>query len=131
MIDKNLNFIAHVDYLGKKISSKLGVFRISVNLTPYTKCVEYKAIIVPLCEYCSILLSTADTNVQYLQKLQDKGMRTILRYNYRTKIKNMHEALNFVSIRERIEHNVCILRGCWTNGRTWTMSIKQTYLIQN
>jgi len=23
------------------------------------------------------------------------------------------------------------LRGCWINGRTWTMSIIQTYLIQN
>jgi len=39
MIDKNLNFTAHVDYLGKKIGSKLGVFRISVNLTPYMRCV--------------------------------------------------------------------------------------------
>jgi len=23
------------------------------------------------------------------------------------------------------------LRGCWTDGRTWTMSIIQIYLIQN
>jgi len=47
--------------------------------------------------------------MQYLQKLQNKGMRIILRSNYRTKIKDMHEALNFMSIRERIEYNVCIL----------------------
>jgi len=47
--------------------------------------------------------------MQYLQNLQNKEMRIILRCNYRTKTKNMHEALNFMSIRERIEHNVCIL----------------------
>jgi len=111
VIDKNLNFTAHVDYFGKKIGSKLGVFRrISANLTPYMRCVVYKAIIAPLFEYCaSILLSITDTNMQYLQKLQNKGMRIILRCNYRTKIKDMLEALNFMSIRERIEYNVCIL----------------------
>jgi len=79
MIDKNLNFTAHVDYLGKKIGSKLGVFRrISVNLTPYMRCVVYKAIIARLFEYCaSILLSITDMNMQYLQKLLNKGMRII------------------------------------------------------
>jgi len=72
------------------------------------RCVVYKAIIAPLFEYCSsILLSITDTNMQYLQKLQNKGI--ILRCDYRTKIKDMHEALNFMSIRERIEYNVCIL----------------------
>jgi len=111
MIDKNLNFTAHVDYLGKKIGSKLGIFRrISVNLTLYMRCVVYKAIIAPLFEYCSsILLSITDTNMQYLQKLQNKGIRIILRCNYRTKIKDMQEALNFMSIRERMEYNVCVL----------------------
>jgi len=33
----------------------------------------------------------------------------MLRCSYRTKIKDMLEALNFVSIRERIKYNVCIL----------------------
>jgi len=62
MIGKNLNFTAHVDYLGKKIDSKLGVFRrISVNLT-HMRCVVYKAIIAPLFEYyASILLSITNT----------------------------------------------------------------------
>jgi len=47
--------------------------------------------------------------MQYLQKLQNKGMRIILQCEYRTKIKDMYGALNFMSIRERIECNVCIL----------------------
>lgn len=118
IIDRNLNFTAHVDYLGKKVGSKLGVFRrISVNLTPYMRCVVYKAIIAPLFEYCSsVLLSISDTIMQYLQKLQNKGMRIILRCNYRTRIKDMLEALQFMSIRERIEYNVCIFVYKMING---------------
>jgi len=111
IIDKNLNFAAHVNYLGKKIGSKLGVLRrISTNLTPYMRCVVYKAIIAPLFEYCSsILLCLSDTNMQYLQKLQNKGMRIILRCNIRVRIKDMLEALQFMSVKERIVYNVCIL----------------------
>ena len=42
IIDRNLNFAAYVN-LEKKIGSKLGAFRrISMNLTPYMKCVIYK-----------------------------------------------------------------------------------------
>jgi len=50
-----------------------------------------------------------DTNMQYLQKLQNKGMRIILRCSYRTEIKDMLDALNFMLIKERIKYNVCIL----------------------
>jgi len=79
IIDKNLSFAAHVDYLGKKIGSKLGLLcRISMYLTPYMRCVVYKAIIAPLFEYCSsILLSVSETNLQYLQKLQNKNESNI------------------------------------------------------
>lgn len=77
----------------------------------------YKAIIAPLFEYCSsILLSINDTNMHYLQKLQNKGMRIILRCNNRTKIEDMLEALHFMSIRERIEYNVCIFIHKMING---------------
>ena len=54
IIDRNLNFAAHVNYLGKKIGSKLGTFyQISMNLTLYIRCVVYKAIIAPniVCLY--------------------------------------------------------------------------------
>jgi len=36
-------------------------------------------------------------------------MRIILRCSYGTKIKNMLEAVNFMSIKARIEYNICIL----------------------
>jgi len=78
------------------------------------RCVVYKAIIALLFEYCSsILLSLNDYNVQYLQKLQNKGMKIILQCNYRTRIEDIFEAL---SIKKRIEYNVCILIHKMING---------------
>lgn len=119
IIDKNLNFMEHVNYIGKKIGSKLGVLRrVGVNLTPYMRCVVYKSIVAPLFEYCStVFLSVNETNLQYLQKLQNKGMRIILRCNYRARIKDMLEALQFMSVKERIEYNVCILVYKMINGQ--------------
>lgn len=119
IIDKNLNFMEHVSYIGKKIGSKLGVLRrVGVNLTPYMRCVVYKVIVAPLFEYCStVLLSVSETNLQYLQKLQNRGMRIILRCNNRAKIKDMMEALRFMSVKERMEYNVCILVYKMINGQ--------------
>jgi len=66
IIDRNLNFATHVNYLEKKIGSKLGTFcPISMNLTLYMRCIQ--SIIASLFEYCSsILFSLNDYNVQYL-----------------------------------------------------------------
>jgi hypothetical protein len=118
IIDKNLSFSENINYMGKKIGSKLGVLRrVSVELTPYMRCVVYKTIVAPLFEYCSsIMLSVNDTNLQYLQKLQNKGMRTILRCNNRTRVRDMLEALQFMSVKERIEYNVYILVHKMVNG---------------
>lgn len=120
IINKNLNFSAHVNCIGKKVGSKLGVLRrISMDLTPYMRCTVYKSIVAPLFEYCaSILLGVSDTNLQYLQKLQNKGMRIILRCNKYVRIKNINmlDALQFMSIRERIEFDICILIYKMVNG---------------
>lgn len=49
IIDKNLNFTAHVDYISRKIGAKLGVMqRIGKDLSPIMRCVVYKAIVAPL-----------------------------------------------------------------------------------
>jgi hypothetical protein len=111
IIDRNLNFSAHVNYISKKVGAKLGVMRrIGVDLSPRMRCVVYKAIIAPLFEYCaSILVGISKTNLQHLQKLQNQGMRIILRCNRRVRISDMLEALHFISIKERIEYNVCLL----------------------
>jgi len=107
IIDKNLNFAGHVDYIGKKIGAKLGVLRrVSKDMTT-NRCMVYKSVVAPLFEYCASLLIDIDkTNLQYLQKLQNNAMRIILRYNRRVRIADM---LEFMSIKKRIDCNVCLI----------------------
>jgi hypothetical protein len=74
---------------------------------------DAQCIVALLFEYCaSIFVSLGETNVQRLQKLQNQGMRIILRCDRRERIVNMLEALQFMSIKERIEYNVCTLDRC-------------------
>lgn len=98
-------------HISRKIGAKLGVMRrIDGDISAYMRCIVYKAIIAPVFDYCgSILVGISKTNVKHLQKLQNQGMRIILRCNRRVKIVDMLEALSFTSIKKRIEYNVCMI----------------------
>jgi len=40
IIDRNLNFTEHVDYIGRKVGVKLGVLRtVGKDMTPYMRCI--------------------------------------------------------------------------------------------
>src|SRR5436190_17653076 len=70
----------------------------------------YGTIVAPLIEYCaSIYIGLNETNIQRLQKLQNQGMRIILRKDRKEKVTNMLKVLKFMSIKDRIKYNVCIL----------------------
>lgn len=91
--------------------------RAGADLSANMRCVIYKSMVAPLFEYCaSILVDLSITNLQQLQKLQNQGMRIILRCNRRVRILDMLEALCFMSIKERIEYNVCLLVYKIVNG---------------
>jgi hypothetical protein len=66
----------------------------------------YKAIILPHLNYCySMLLLANNIELSYLQKLQNRIMRAILRSKLDTPIRNMLEILNFLSVRQRVTYN--------------------------
>jgi len=104
MLDRNLNFTEHVDYISRKVGAKLGVLRRVKDMTPYMRRIVYKSVIAPLFEYCaSVLIGIDKTNLQHLLKLQNKAMRIILKCNRNVKIIGMLEAVKFMSINERIQ----------------------------
>jgi len=111
IIDRNLNFAEHVDYIGREVGIKLGVLRrVGKDMTPCMRCIVYKSVVAPLFEYyVSILIGVDKTNLQYLQKLQNKAMRIILKCNRSVSIVDTLEALKFLSINERIKYNICLL----------------------
>jgi len=70
IIDRNLNFAKHIDYLSRKVGTKPSVLRrVGKDMTPYMRCIVYKSVVAPLFEYCaSVLMGVDKTNLQYLQK---------------------------------------------------------------
>ncbi|CAL1671997.1 unnamed protein product [Lasius platythorax] len=133
IIDKNLNFSAHVDYISKKVGAKLGIMRrTGASMSSYMKCTVYKAVVAPILEYCaSVLIGISKTNVNNLQKLQNQGMRIILKCNKKTRIRDMLEALHFTSIDERIEYNVCLLVYKMINGMCPSYLYNKSELVKH
>jgi len=64
IIDRNLNFAAHVDYIGRKVGTKLGLTK-SKDMTPYMRYIVYKLVVAPVFEYyASVLIGVGKTNLQ-------------------------------------------------------------------
>jgi hypothetical protein len=107
IIDEKLSFSAHLKYIKKKLNVKLAMFRkMSFKLDFSTKVLLYKSLIGPHFDYCSsILFSLSDSQMNELQKIQNKFMRNILKVNRYTRIDQMLDVLGFQSIKQRIAFN--------------------------
>lgn len=104
MIDHKLKFEDNVDYVCKKVAKKVGVLsRLSRNLTIGARITIYKSIIAPHFDYCSSLLFLSNESAfDRLQKLQNRAMRAVLRCKKLTPIVNMLEALDWLSVKQRV-----------------------------
>lgn len=104
IIDKRLNFNSHSEYINKKISVKLYFLsRICKRLSMYAKLTLYNSLIQPHFDYCATLLFMLDKNkIDQLQKLQNRGLRLLLGCNRYTSINFMLNALNWLSVKDRI-----------------------------
>lgn len=111
IIDKNLNFKSHINYICKKISKKLYFFsKIRKKLSTLSAIRIYNTMIKPHFEYCSSILFMSNNEMtNRLQKLQNKGMRTILKVNRYTSRRLMLSTLKWISVYQRINMNVLIL----------------------
>lgn len=110
MIDDRLRFNDHCDYILKKIGKKISFLnRVGNYISTYTRCIIYKTIIAPHFEYCATLLvDMGETQLSRLQKAQNRAMRVILQCDRYTKIERMLQALQFMSIRQRLYYNMSI-----------------------
>lgn len=110
MVDYKLSFTDHVDYISGKIGRRLGVmFRVKNVLTQYARYVLYNALIVPLFYCCGTILYLGNNSgIDRLQKLQNRGMRMILNCNRYTRIRDMLECLDWMSVRQLFEYQTLI-----------------------
>lgn len=110
IIDDRLQFKDHCDYMLKKIGKKTSFLnRIGNFISAYARCTVYKSIIAPHFEYCaSLLVGVGETQLKKLQVAQNRAMRVVLQCNKYTKVEHMLQALQFMSVRQRLYYSVCI-----------------------
>jgi Reverse transcriptase (RNA-dependent DNA polymerase) len=111
IVDPQLTFSNHINFLCKKLGKKIGFFRrISSDLTPWSRMIVYNTIISPHFSYCnSLLLSCPQECINRLQVLQNKCMRILLNCNKYTSINNMLERLNWISVEDTIKISNIVL----------------------
>lgn len=110
MLDDRLQFKEHCDYIIKKVGKKTCFLqRIGNHISAYARSIVYKSIIAPHFEYYStVMLCMGITEIDKLQKAQNRAMRAILHVDRSASISSMLEALQFMSIKERMEYNACV-----------------------
>lgn len=118
VVDEGLNLNANADKTCKKMAKKISFMgRIADKLDMQTKQILYKSIIEPHIVYCStILYLSNETQLDRIQKLQNRAMRIILKKSWWTSGIDMLQQLDWMSVRQRINLQVLLFIYKVTNG---------------
>ena len=111
IIDKNLNFNEHIEYVCKKIGKKIGFIKTLRNKMDILTAIQiHNTMIKPHFEYCSTILYTCcnQSQLNRLQMLQNKCMRTILKMRRDTSIEFMLQTLKWLNIEQKLKLNTLI-----------------------
>lgn len=111
IIDDKLDFNANTEYVEKKLSKKISFLGRNRNkMNRDTKSLFYNTVISPHLDYCSSVLFLAnESQIERLQKQQNKALRIILNKDRRTHIHSMLTELEMLDVKQRISFNVLVL----------------------
>ncbi len=92
VLDKNLKFDNHVDYMKRKLVGRLRMLsKLRPILKETTALHLYKTLLVPILDYCDIMYDCLSKyNSEILQRLQNGACRIILKTGKRTPTRDMH-----------------------------------------
>ena len=110
IIDTNLSFSRHCEYVAKKVSKKVSFLsRMGKFLSTRTKLLVYKTIIAPHFAYCpTIMYMFSNNEFHTLQVIQSKVLRSILSCDRYTRVSGMLENLKVLSVKQSVMLNVFI-----------------------
>lgn len=103
ILDNTLSLNNHAEYIIRKITKKLYFFSRSARfLSMYARLTCYNCLVKPHFDYCATLMFLFNQNkIVQLQKLQNRGMRIILKQNRFTAIADMHATLRWLTVWQR------------------------------
>ena len=103
VIDENLTWDEHLNYITTKIVSSLGTIKRSRSYVPHETLVAiYNSLIQPHLDYCcEVWDSIGITASDKLQRLQNRAARLILRADYNTRSQSLLDLLGWERLDER------------------------------
>ena len=103
VIDSNVSWSSHIDYLCKKVSSRIGILkRIMPCLTLPSAQTVYKTTIQSLFDYCGVVWgSCSESSLLRLQRLQNRAGRVILSVDNYTPSALVRGKLNWSTLQQR------------------------------
>ena len=108
-MDPTLSWKSHINYLGKKISSELGMLRRARKILPQSSCIIlYNTMILPLFDYCSVVWDSCGAiSKGYLDKLNGRAASIIL--NRVVSETDIVRILGWPSLQSRRDYLKCML----------------------
>ena len=103
VVNESLSWNNHVSYIASRVYPKLKLLnRISSFLSPAILLKIYKMTILPILDYgCIVWGLCGKKNSDFLEKLQNKAMRIILRTNHLTCTQSTRERLGLWTLFDR------------------------------
>jgi hypothetical protein len=104
-LDSHLDWNHHISHVAGKISKRLGVLkRVRRHLNLFTAKMLYNALVLPMFDYCDVVLSNMNlSQLDRLQKLQNRGARILLGLDSRSHVTDMMENLKWLNVKQRCE----------------------------
>ena len=111
ILDSNLNWSFHISHVSNKISRSIGcIRRIKTFLSAKQLNNLYYALILSYIDYCCTAWgSCSNTNLNKIQKLQNRYARLVLNTDYTSSQCSMLTTLNWQSVEQRVKYHKCLL----------------------
>ena len=127
MLDNNLNWKAHIDYISKKISKTISLLRLLKHSFPSRILKSlYYSLIYPYLNYGNIVWgSAAHTNIEPLKRLQRKCIRIICNTTYTADTEPLFEKLALLKVKQIYDFNCTKFIFCSINKIKYTVYKKR------
>lgn len=133
ILDKQLNWKQHIEKIKNKLTSLTGILRgIAKCLPRKIKYIIYNSLIKPHIDYLIEIWGTANkTNLNVLQISQNKLIKSLFNYDFRTSTHKIYEDTNIMTIKQTYIYYTCILIHKILNKQIHTvLSFRKKHEIQ-
>jgi len=110
IIDKNLSFSHHIEYVSNKLSKNIGIlYRLSSNSPSYIVRQVYHAIVLPYLSYCNVIWGgTAKCHLDKLLILQKRAVRIVSNAGYRDHTEPLFKSESLLNIYKLYKFMCCL-----------------------